>query len=223
MNYKDKEFVWIKNHPIHEWYPGKIVSKDKAKKCFQVEDENGEEFSVKENEVEWVHGDSLSGINDLIRLGDFGEGALLHNVRIRYHNNDIYTSIGQAILIALNPYQKLDIYEAENRANYIGKPVEEFEATEPHLFKMAEISYSAMTMTKTNQSMIISGESGAGKTESTKYILTYLAKAHQVKEEKNSSNDIENKILYTNPVLEAFGNAKTIRNDNSSRFGKFIE
>ena len=106
----------------------------------------------------------------------------------------------------------------------MNKTTEEFELTRPHLYKMAEISYSSLKTTRTNQSMIISGESGAGKTESTKIILKYIAKYQlAVATGSGDESSIEDKILYTNPVLEAFGNAKTIRNDNSSRFGKFIE
>ena len=223
MNFKDKEFVWINPHPEFEWYPGKIVDRVPEKKIIKVEDRYGEVFDVKEDKAEFVHGDSLTGINDLINLGDFNEGAQLHNVRMRYENDEIYTSIGQAILIAINPYKRLPIYTEAYRDVYLNKSIEKFEKTEPHLYKMGEISFSSMIATKSNQSMIISGESGAGKTESMKYVLTYQTKAHQIKDASGEVDDIESRILYTNPVLEAFGNAKTIRNDNSSRFGKFVE
>jgi len=92
---------------------------------------------------------------------------------MRYENDEIYTSIGQAILIAINPYKRLPIYTEAYRDVYLNKSIEKFEKTEPHLYKMGEISFSSMIATKSNQSMIISGESGAGKTESMKYVLTY--------------------------------------------------
>jgi myosin heavy subunit len=119
---------------------------------------------------------------------------------MRYRLDKIYTSIGHAIMIAVNPYRTLDIYGEDTKSIYTGKSVEQFDNTEPHLYKMGEISFAAMINLSANQSMIISGESGAGKTESMKYVLEYLANAHQPKEAVASQDDIQNKILCTNPV-----------------------
>ena len=125
--------------------------------------------------------------------------------------NQIYTSVGSPILISLNPYAKLPLYSDKISDSYRGK-----KNTNPHLYQMAENAYSALK--EGNQSIIISGESGAGKTEAAKIILSYLAGTSS-----DSKNNLSKQVLDTNPILEAFGNAKTLRNDNSSRFGKFIE
>ncbi|KAI8850373.1 P-loop containing nucleoside triphosphate hydrolase protein [Chytridium lagenaria] len=160
--------------------------------------------------------------------------AVFWGVKTRFGNRYIYTYSG-IVLIAMNPFEYIDMYSVEVMREYAGKRRDELE---PHLFAVAEEAYRAMLQGK-NQSIIVSGESGAGKTQSTKYIMRYFATVDSLSKmddvallmrpelargsEAGNKSEIEQAVLATNPILEAFGNAKTTRNDNSSRFGKFIE
>ena len=136
----------------------------------------------------------------------------MHTIRSRFFENKIYTAIGSPILVSVNPYKNLPLYTDQILKKY----KQNDSNNDPHLFSLAEKAYSALK--EGNQAIIISGESGSGKTEAAKVILNYLAGAFS-----NSSTNLSSQLLNTNPILEAFGNAKTLRNDNSSRFGKFIE
>ncbi|XP_044259519.1 myosin heavy chain 95F isoform X2 [Tribolium madens] len=143
------------------------------------------------------------------------EGSLLNNIRIRYYQNKIYTYVAN-ILIAVNPYKDIpQLYAPQTIKNYQGKSLGQMP---PHVFAIADKAFRDMKTLKQSQSIIVSGESGAGKTESTKHLLKYLCVNWGAQ-----AGPIEQKILDANPVLEAFGNAKTTRNNNSSRFGKFME
>lgn len=152
------------------------------------------------------------------------EPAVLHAIKQRYSQLNIYTYSGM-VLIATNPFDRVDqLYTQDMIQAYAGKRRGELE---PHLFAIAEEAYRLMKNDKQNQTIVVSGESGAGKTVSAKYIMRYFASV----EEENSAtvqhqvemSETEQKILATNPIMEAFGNAKTTRNDNSSRFGKYLE
>jgi myosin VI len=139
---------------------------------------------------------------------------LLHNLSFRYAKDQIYTYTAN-ILIAVNPYKQLGIYSKETMAEYHkGTP----HSMEPHVFGIAERSYRLMKANKCDQSIIVSGDSGAGKTENCKYVMRYLCTVAG-----RGVGQLESQILEANPILEAFGNAKTLRNKNSSRFGKFVE
>ncbi|KAK9747364.1 Myosin head (motor domain) [Popillia japonica] len=143
------------------------------------------------------------------------EATLLNNVRRRYYENRIYSYVAN-ILIAINPYIEIaEMYTPETIKKYQGKSLGQ---QPPHVFAIADKAFRDMKVLKQSQSIIVSGESGAGKTESTKHLLRYLCYSYG-----SSAGPIEQKILDANPVLESFGNAKTTRNNNSSRFGKFIE
>ncbi|CCD23018.1 myosin 2 NDAI_0A08650 [Naumovozyma dairenensis CBS 421] len=169
----------------------------------------------------------LESTEDLTSLSYLNEPAVLHAIKQRYAQLNIYTYSG-IVLIATNPFDRMDqLYSQDMIQAYSGKRRGEME---PHLFAIAEEAYSLMKHDKQNQTIVVSGESGAGKTVSAKYIMRYFASV----EEENSSNmgnlqhqaemsETEEKILATNPIMEAFGNAKTTRNDNSSRFGKYLE
>ncbi|KAJ3275583.1 Myosin type-2 heavy chain 1 [Terramyces sp. JEL0728] len=169
----------------------------------------------------------LEGADDLTNLSYLHEAAVLHSVRIRYLQEIIYTYSG-LVLIAMNPFRRMNIYTAEIMRQYAGRPRHELE---PHLFAIAEEAYRKMINEKVNQSIIVSGESGAGKTQSAKYVMRYFATVDELSTSRagsatdiaNSSTSIEDAVLSTNPIMEAFGNSKTTRNDNSSRFGKYIE
>ncbi|XP_065199418.1 unconventional myosin-VIIa-like isoform X2 [Sycon ciliatum] len=155
---------------------------------------------------------NVDGVEDMIHLDDVSEAGLLRNIRIRFGKDRIYTYTG-TILVALNPNKNLGIYNKEMIHRYAGAKLQDYP---PHIFAIANAAYEKMKYTQANQCIINSGETGAGKTESTKLILQFLAAV------SGQHNWIEQQILDSNPVLEAFGNAKTSRNDNSSRFGKYI-
>ncbi|XP_033921235.1 unconventional myosin-XV [Melopsittacus undulatus] len=154
------------------------------------------------------------GLEDMTQLEDLQEAAVLSNIRTRFERQLIYTYIG-SILVSVNPYRLYDIYGTEQVLQYEGRALGE---NPPHLFAIANVAYSKVMDAKHNQCIIISGESGSGKTEATKLILRYLA---AVSQKRSTAPQIE--ILEATPLLESFGNAKTVRNDNSSRFGKFVE
>lgn len=148
--------------------------------------------------------------------------SILHTLRVRYELDMIYTYSGK-ILIAVNPQKPLKhLYGSRMMAQYKGIP---FGDLSPHTYAVAEAAYSAMMIDEKRQTILISGESGAGKTESAKMVMQYLAHRSGSKfgDIIGSAAPIEEQILESNPLLEAFGNAKTVRNDNSSRFGKFVE
>ncbi|CAI4065254.1 hypothetical protein SUVZ_08G3450 [Saccharomyces uvarum] len=166
----------------------------------------------------------LEATEDLTSLSYLNEPAVLHAIKQRYSQLNIYTYSG-IVLIATNPFDRVDqLYTQDMIQAYAGKRRGELE---PHLFAIAEEAYRLMKNDKQNQTIVVSGESGAGKTVSAKYIMRYFASV----EEENSTtiqhqvemSETEQRILATNPIMEAFGNAKTTRNDNSSRFGKYLE
>ncbi|OLQ19023.1 Myosin head (motor domain) family protein [Cryptosporidium hominis] len=265
---ESRSLVWVK-HPKLAWAPATILRREEQDFVARVEDGLEVKITSEYAEKHSVHKSSLSGIPNLLVLGDYCEGALLHNVRTRYYQDNIYTCIGNLILISINPYKVIpELYgrnlfnlyrngsESVNSMNSNQKSDEnksgQYSGLPPHIFKMAQNAYDSLFKDKKSQSIIITGESGAGKTEATKIILCYLANIQKstssfdftggrpnsalspsiyscnaspisLVSPKTDDSSIENLVLRSNPILEAFGNAKTIRNDNSSRFGKFIE
>ncbi|XP_062386970.1 unconventional myosin-XV [Sardina pilchardus] len=158
------------------------------------------------------------GIEDMTQLEELHEGAVLINLKKRFERELIYTYIG-SILVSVNPYRMLNIYGTDMVLQHKGHALG---SNPPHLFAIANVSYTKMMDAKQNQCIIISGESGSGKTEATKLVLRYLAAIHH---KRNITQQVRGNtcILEAAPLLESFGNAKTVRNDNSSRFGKFVE
>ncbi|XP_070688977.1 unconventional myosin-Va [Pempheris klunzingeri] len=160
--------------------------------------------------------DILEGENDLTALSFLHEPAVLHNLRVRFLDySSIYTYCG-IVLVAINPYDQLPIYGEEVIDAYSGQDMADME---PHIFSVAEEAYRTMTREEKNQSIIISGESGSGKTVSAKFTMRYFAVVGGAAQQTS----VEERVLASNPIMESIGNAKTTRNDNSSRFGKYIE
>ena len=170
-----------------------------------------------------VHSSELFAANpaslvcpDNTMLIHLSEATLLQNVRARYAAKDIYTLTG-TILLAMNPFESLPIYSEELMGNYKGKSLGR---EPPHVYGIAEAAYQRLIKTGRSQSIVVSGESGAGKTETNKHLMQYLAWRSR---SGGGVSTLAEAILQSNPVLEAFGNAKTSRNNNSSRFGKFVK
>ncbi|XP_028196414.1 myosin-9 [Glycine soja] len=158
------------------------------------------------------------GVDDMTKLAYLHEPGVLHNLETRYMMNEIYTYTGN-ILIAINPFQSLShLYDTNVMQRYKGATIGDLD---PHVFAIAESAYRAMINEEKSNSILVSGESGAGKTETTKMLMQYLA--YLGGNTASEGRTVEKQVLESNPVLEAFGNAKTVRNDNSSRFGKFVE
>ncbi|KAI5059574.1 hypothetical protein GOP47_0025893 [Adiantum capillus-veneris] len=158
------------------------------------------------------------GVDDMTKLAYLHEPGVLNNLATRYELNDIYTYTGN-ILIAVNPFAKLPhLYDVHMMEQYRGAM---FGELSPHVFAIADTAYRAMINESKSQSILVSGESGAGKTETTKLLMQYIA--FMGGRAMTDGRTVEQQVLESNPLLEAFGNAKTVRNDNSSRFGKFVE
>ncbi|KHG16924.1 Myosin-J heavy chain [Gossypium arboreum] len=158
------------------------------------------------------------GVDDMTKLSYLHEPGVLHNLAMRYELNEIYTYTGN-ILIAINPFQRLPhLYDTHMMEQYKGAA---FGELNPHVFAVADVAYRAMMNEGKSNSILVSGESGAGKTETTKMLMRYLA--YLGGRSGVEGRTVEQQVLESNPVLEAFGNAKTVRNNNSSRFGKFVE
>ncbi|GFY98486.1 myosin family protein with Dil [Actinidia rufa] len=158
------------------------------------------------------------GVDDMTKLSYLHEPGVLQNLATRYELNEIYTYTGN-ILIAINPFQRLPhLYDTHMMQQYKGAT---FGELSPHVFAVADVAYRAMINEGKSNSILVSGESGAGKTETTKMLMRYLA--HLGGRSGVEGRTVEQQVLESNPVLEAFGNAKTVRNNNSSRFGKFVE
>uniref|UniRef100_A0AAR2IYX4 Myosin VIIAb n=1 Tax=Pygocentrus nattereri TaxID=42514 RepID=A0AAR2IYX4_PYGNA len=211
------DYVWLDPKRGHEFdVPlGAVVKLCDSGQILVVDDEGHEHWISPQNatNIKPMHPASIHGVEDMIQLGDLNEEGILRNLFIRYNESVIYTYTG-SILVAVNPYQLLPIYTVDHIRLYTNKKIGEMP---PHIFGIADNCYFNMQRHNKDQCCIISGESGAGKTESTKLILQFMAAI------SGQHSWIEQQVLEANPILEAFGNAKTIRNDNSSRFGKYID
>jgi myosin heavy chain 6/7 len=188
-----------------------------------VKTEKGEDKVVKKDDLQQMNPPKFEMFDDMANLTFLNDASVLHNLRQRYYHNLIYTYSG-LFCVAVNPYKRFPIYTPEVIIKYKGKKRTEMP---PHIFSISDNAYSNMLRDRENQSILITGESGAGKTENTKKVITYFAQvaaATQKKEEESTSKKgtLEDQIVQANPVLEAYGNAKTTRNNNSSRFGKFV-
>ncbi|KAI0978866.1 hypothetical protein GJ496_010351 [Pomphorhynchus laevis] len=209
------DFIWL---PPRK--PGEFVTNVGAQILnvrngqLELETDDGERLVLPmDDSVKVIPKDLVNDAADMINLSELSESSIIRNLLTRYKNNNIYTYIG-SILIAINPYQQLPVYGNDQIVKYKGKSLKDLP---PHIYAIADVSYREMQSFSQPQTLTISGESGSGKTETTKFILKYLTYS------SGQHSWIEQQILDSNPILEAFGNAKTIRNDNSSRFGKYID
>ncbi|NP_001311408.1 myosin, heavy chain 7B, cardiac muscle, beta a isoform X3 [Danio rerio] len=185
----------------------------------EVETKDGKCLTVKEDDIQQMNPPKFDLIEDMAMLTHLNEASVLFNLRRRYSSWMIYTYSG-LFCVTVNPYKWLPVYTAPVVAAYKGKRRSE---APPHIYSIADNAYNDMLRNRENQSMLITGESGAGKTVNTKRVIQYFAIVAALGEAAaKKGGTLEDQIIEANPAMEAFGNAKTLRNDNSSRFGKFI-
>ncbi|KAK4418459.1 Myosin-6 [Sesamum alatum] len=208
--------VWVEDTDV-AWIDGEVVAVNNED--IKVLCTSGKTVVVKSSDVYPKDAEAPPcGVDDMTKLAYLHEPGVLDNLKSRYDINEIYTYTGN-ILIAVNPFQRLPhLYDSHMMAQYKGAA---FGELSPHPFAVADAAYRLMMNEGISQSILVSGESGAGKTESTKLLMQYLA--YMGGRSAAEGRSVEQQVLESNPVLEAFGNAKTVRNNNSSRFGKFVE
>ncbi|XP_057427929.1 myosin-15 isoform X1 [Lotus japonicus] len=219
MSFRMGSKVWVQDRD-QAWVAAEVLASDGGGNRVQLVTDSGKKVLASPEKLcprdadEEEHG----GVEDMTRLAYLNEPGVLYNLKRRYTLNDIYTYTG-SILIAVNPFTKLPhLYDNHMMEQYKGAPLGELS---PHVFAVADASYRAMMNEGKSQSILVSGESGAGKTETTKLIMQYLTFVGG--RAAGDDRSVEQQVLESNPLLEAFGNARTVRNDNSSRFGKFVE
>ena len=212
-----KKNCWIPDEK--EAYIAATIESSKGDEMI-VATNKGETRTVKKDAVDQMNPPKFEMVADMADLTFLNEASILHNLRTRYENNLIYTYSG-LFCVTVNPYRWLPIYTPEVVTKFRGKRRQEMP---PHLFSVADNAYQYMLQDRENQSILITGESGAGKTENTKKVIQFFARVAQTQSEeskegkKEGQSGLEEQIVQCNPVLEAFGNAKTVRNNNSSRF-----
>ncbi|KAG2183466.1 hypothetical protein INT43_006472 [Umbelopsis isabellina] len=212
--FNEKKWVWVEDEE-EGYLRGEIINEIESEQKLEVLLHNGAQVKIVDiNDTQQMNPPKFDQVEDAAQLTYLNEASVVHNLRIRYFSNKIYTYSG-LFLVAVNPFQTLPMYSDAIIALYKNKRRGELP---PHIYAAADQAYHDMMRNNENQSILITGESGAGKTESTKRVIQYLTAIASGKE----IGHLEKQILQANPILEAFGNAQTIRNKNSSRFGKFI-
>jgi len=218
--YDSKKSVWIPDEKTHGYKEGILESgdlEDPASKC--VVSVGHEKFTVKGELVGKVNPPKFEKVEDMVNLTFLNDASVFWNLKTRYQAKLIHTYSGLFVVV-VNPYKRYPLYTHRVCKIYLGKRRNE---VPPHLWAIAETAYRNMLANKKDNAMLITGESGAGKTENTKKVITYLAMVATGSGKKSEKKvSLEDQIVATNPILESYGNAKTARNDNSSRFGKFI-
>ncbi|XP_039734645.1 myosin-14 [Pteropus medius] len=222
-----RRLVWVPSE-LHGFEAAAL--RDEGEEEAEVElAESGRRLRLPRDQIQRMNPPKFSKAEDMAELTCLNEASVLHNLRERYYSGLIYTYSG-LFCVVINPYKQLPIYTEAIVEMYRGKKRHE---VPPHVYAVTEGAYRSMLQDREDQSILCTGESGAGKTENTKKVIQYLAHvASSPKGRKEpgvpasastiSYGELERQLLQANPILEAFGNAKTVKNDNSSRFGKFI-
>ncbi|XP_058892813.2 myosin-16 [Kogia breviceps] len=214
--YDIKRSCWVKDEK-EGFISGEIQSEQGDQ--VTVKTITNQTLTMKKDDIQQMNPPKFYQVSDMANMTFLNEASVLDNLRQRYVSMRIYTYSG-LFCVTVNPYRWLPIYGARVASMYKGKKRTEMP---PHLFSISDIAYHDMLMERENQSMLITGESGAGKTENTKKVIQYFASIGGTgRQSSDGKGSLEDQIIQANPVLEAFGNAKTTRNNNSSRFGKFI-
>ncbi|XP_051940754.1 myosin-10 isoform X3 [Hippocampus zosterae] len=229
-----KRLVWIPSE--RHGFEAASVREERGDEVVVELAENGKRASVNKDDIQKMNPPKFSKVEDMAELTCLNEASVLHNLKDRYYSGLIYTYSG-LFCVVINPYKNLPIYSENIVEMYRGKKRHEMP---PHIYAISESAYRCMLQDREDQSILCTGESGAGKTENTKKVIQYLAhvasshkgrKDHNIPPEspkpvklqaQNAVGELERQLLQANPILESFGNAKTVKNDNSSRFGKFI-
>ncbi|QSS58435.1 myosin [Histoplasma capsulatum] len=221
-DFSGKRYVWLSD-PEKAFIKGMVLD-DTQDGHLLVQCDDGSQREVDSESVDKVNPAKFDRADDMAELTHLNEGSVVHNLLTRYKSDLIYTYSG-LFLVTVNPYCPLPIYTNEYVKMYNGRSREE---TRPHIFAMADQAFRNLVEEGRNQSILVTGESGAGKTENTKKVIQYLAtvasspEGSQGRLTSKQNSNLSQQILRANPILEAFGNAQTVRNNNSSRFGKFI-
>ncbi|CAK7274386.1 class II myosin [Sporothrix epigloea] len=219
-DFSGKRYVWLKD-PQKAFVKGWVVE-DRGNNSLVVQCEDGSQREIDAESADKVNPAKFDKANDMAELTHLNEASVVHNLQMRYQADLIYTYSG-LFLVTVNPYCPLAIYSNEYVKMYKGRSRED---TKPHIFAMADEAFRNLVDDGENQSILVTGESGAGKTENTKKVIQYLAAVANsdspVVKSRSQHTNLSAQILRANPILEAFGNAQTVRNNNSSRFGKFI-
>lgn len=220
-DFSGRRYVWLRD-PQQAFVKGWVVE-DRLGDLLLVQCEDGSQREVASDAVDKVNPAKFDKADDMAELTHLNEASVVHNLQLRYQSDLIYTYSG-LFLVTVNPYCSLPIYSNDYVKMYKGRGREE---TKPHVFAMADLSFRNLVEEGENQSILVTGESGAGKTENTKKVIQYLAAVATTdtpaaRPGSRHLSNLSQQILRANPILEAFGNAQTVRNNNSSRFGKFI-
>ncbi|KAF7167206.1 hypothetical protein CNMCM5623_000601 [Aspergillus felis] len=220
-DFSGNKYVWLR-HPEKAFVRG-LVLEERGDGKLLVQSDDGEQREVEADQVDKVNPAKFDKADDMAELTHLNEASVVHNLHSRYQADLIYTYSG-LFLVTINPYCPLPIYTNEYVKMYKGRSREE---TRPHIFAMADEAFRNLVEEGENQSILVTGESGAGKTENTKKVIQYLAAVATTdtpyaRSGSKQLSTLSQQILRANPILEAFGNAQTVRNNNSSRFGKFI-
>ncbi|XP_041789381.1 myosin-9-like [Chelmon rostratus] len=218
-----KKLVWVPSEKLG--FEAGSVKEEHGEECVVELTDSGKKVKVNKDDIQKMNPPKFNKVEDMAELTCLNEASVLHNLKERYYSGLIYTYSG-LFCVVVNPYKYLPIYTEDIVNMYKGKKRHEMP---PHIYAITDTAYRSMMQDREDQSILCTGESGAGKTENTKKVIQYLAHvASSFNSKKDqghavlSHGELEKQLLQANPILEAFGNAKTVKNDNSSRFGKFI-